>query len=46
LQRAQFLPAIELIKSHLEVVELDGASDYRLRTLTRAGVYHHPLARG
>jgi len=43
LQRAQFLPAIELIKSHLEVVELDGASDYRLRTLTRAGVYHHPL---
>jgi len=43
LQRAQFLPAIELIKSCLEVVELDGASDYRLRTLTRAGVYHHPL---
>jgi cell division protein ZapE len=43
LQRAQFLPAIEMIKSHLEVVELDGASDYRLRTLTRAGVYHHPL---
>ena len=43
LQRAQFLPAIELIKSHLEVVELDGASDYRLRTLTRAGVYHNPL---
>ena len=43
LQRAQFLPAIELIKGNLEVVELDGASDYRLRALTRAGVYHHPL---
>ena len=42
LQRAQFLPAIELIKTHLDVVELDGGSDYRLRTLTRAGVYHHP----
>jgi len=43
LQRAQFLPAIELIKTNLEVVELDGGSDYRLRTLTRAGVYHQPL---
>lgn len=43
LQRAQFLPAIELIKAHLDVVKLDGGSDYRLRTLTRAGVYHHPL---
>ena len=43
LQRAQFVPAIELIKSHLELVELDGDADYRLRALTRAGVYHHPL---
>lgn len=43
LQRAQFLPAIELLKTNLEVVELDGGSDYRLQTLTRAGVYHHPL---
>ena len=43
LQRAQFLPAIELLKANLEVVELDGGSDYRLRTLTRAGVYHQPL---
>jgi cell division protein ZapE len=43
LQRAQFLPAIELIKTNLEVVKLDGDSDYRLRTLTRAGVYHQPL---
>ncbi len=46
LQRAQFLPAIELIKTALEVVELDGESDYRLRTLTRAGVYHQPLNAG
>jgi cell division protein ZapE len=43
LQRAQFLPAIELIKANLAVVALDGGSDYRLRTLTRAGVYHHPF---
>ncbi len=43
LQRAQFLPAIELIKTNLEVMKLDGDSDYRLRALTRAGVYHQPL---
>jgi cell division protein ZapE len=43
LQRAQFLPAIELIKRHFEVCALEGPSDYRLRTLERAGVYHFPL---
>jgi cell division protein ZapE len=43
LQRAQFAPAIELIKNHCHVVELDGDSDYRLRALERAGVYHWPL---
>jgi len=43
LQRAQFVPAIELIKARLELVALDGDADYRLRALTRAGVYHHPL---
>ena len=43
LQRAQFVPAIELIKTRLELVELDGDADYRLRALTLAGVYHHPL---
>ena len=40
LQRNQFLPAIDLIKEHLEVVELKGGMDYRLRELERAGVYH------
>jgi cell division protein ZapE len=43
LQRAQFLPAIELLKSQLEVRSLEGPSDYRLRALERAGVYHFPL---
>ena len=43
LQRAQFQPAIELIKANTEVIELDGEQDYRLRTLERAGVYHWPL---
>jgi cell division protein ZapE len=40
LQRNQFLPAIDLIKEHFEVVEVKGGMDYRLRELERAGVYH------
>ena len=40
LQRDQFLPAIDLIKQHLEVVNVDGGADYRLRELEKAGVYH------
>ena len=39
LQRARFLPAIALIERHMEVVRVGGASDYRLRELTQAGVY-------
>jgi cell division protein ZapE len=39
LQRARFLPAIELLESHLEIVRLQGSTDYRLRELTAAGVY-------
>ncbi len=40
LQRSQFVPAIELMKRNLEVVNVDGGTDYRLRELERAGVYH------
>ena len=40
LQRSQFLPAIDLIKRNLHVVNVDGGTDYRLRELERAGVYH------
>jgi cell division protein ZapE len=40
LQRARFLPAIESIKRHCRVVELDGERDHRLRLLESAGVYH------
>lgn len=42
LQRAQFLPAIELIKQQLEVVQVDGGADYRLRVLEKGGVFHCP----
>ena len=40
LQRSQFLPAIELLKRNLEVINVDQGIDYRLRELERAGVYH------
>jgi cell division protein ZapE len=40
LQRNQFLSAIDLIKQHLDVVNVDGGTDYRLRELEKAGVYH------
>ena len=40
LQRTQFLPAIDLIEQNLEIVEVDAGTDYRLRELERAGVYH------
>lgn len=39
LQRARFLPAIECIKQHCEVVELGGNRDHRLRLLESAGVF-------
>lgn len=43
LQRQRFLPAIDLIKYHTEIVNLDGGLDYRLRTLEKAELYHCPL---
>ena len=39
LQRQRFLPTIQLLEQHLEVVAVEGATDYRLRRLTRAGTY-------
>lgn len=43
LQRARFLPAIELIETHCQVINVDSGIDYRLRTLQQAEIYHHPL---
>lgn len=43
LQRARFLPAIDAIQRHMTVVELASATDYRLRALRRAEIYHTPL---
>lgn len=43
LQRARFLPAIEVLKRGLVVVELGGTTDHRRRLLDTLGVYHAPI---
>lgn len=43
LQRARFLPAIEQIKRHCDVMNVDAGIDYRLRTLTSAHLWNFPL---
>jgi len=42
LQRERFLPAIEAIKQHCEIINLDNGIDYRLRTLEQADIFHTP----
>jgi cell division protein ZapE len=39
LQRQRFIPTIELLERQVDVVAVDGATDYRLRRLTQAGTY-------
>ncbi len=43
LQRARFLPAIDLIQRFTRVVNVDSGVDYRLRTLEQAELFHYPL---
>ncbi len=48
LQRERFLPAIELIKSRLDVVSVDSGVDYRRLKMEKVQVYHlsdEPLAK-
>jgi predicted ATPase len=42
LQRQNFLPTIELIKRELDVLNVDGGNDYRLRELTREPLFMVP----
>lgn len=43
LQRARFLPAIDAIKQHCDIMNVDAGVDYRLRTLTQAHLWLTPL---
>ena len=43
LHRDRILPAIELLKQHLEVVNVDAGTDYRRRTLQQLEMIHTPL---
>ena len=43
LHRDRILPAIELLKTHLQVVNVDAGVDYRQRSLQKVQVYHCPL---
>lgn len=43
LQRASFLPFIEILKQKLDVLHLDSETDYRLIRLKNLKIYHAPL---
>ncbi len=43
LHRDRILPAIELLKSRLEVVNVDAGTDYRQHTLAQMNMVHTPL---
>jgi cell division protein ZapE len=42
LHRDRILPAIELLKARLEVINVDNGTDYRRRTLEQVELYHCP----
>lgn len=43
IQRASFLPAIDLLNRQTEIIHLGGDRDYRKMILEQAQVYHSPL---
>jgi cell division protein ZapE len=43
IQREQFLPAIDLIERHTQLVHASAQQDYRLRELEDAGVFFTPI---
>jgi cell division protein ZapE len=44
LQRQNLLPTIALLKQWLDVIQVDGGADYRLRELEHAACYYTPLS--
>jgi len=43
INRARFVPFINLVQARLELVGLDGPIDYRTRFISRSRLYHTPL---
>jgi cell division protein ZapE len=43
LQRRRFLPAIDLLYAHTRVEHMAAGTDFRLRALEQAEIYHYPL---
>ena len=43
LNRDRFLPAIALLNSQLQVINVDNGTDYRGRTMAQLSLYHTPL---
>ncbi len=43
LHRDRILPAIALLKSHMQVISVDNGTDYRRRTMEKVQMYHTPL---
>ena len=43
LHRDRSLPAIELLKQHMQVLDVDAGTDYRQRTIAQLEIYHTPL---
>ena len=44
INRARFVPFIDLVEARLELVALDGPTDYRTRFISRSRLYHTPLS--
>ncbi|KAG7447553.1 AFG1-like ATPase [Guyanagaster necrorhizus] len=43
IQRSSFIPAIDLLKTHFKVTDLDSGTDYRRIPRALSKVYYHPL---
>lgn len=43
IQRASFIPCINLLKTRLRILNLDSTTDYRKIPRPPSGVFHHPL---
>jgi cell division protein ZapE len=43
LQRTRFLPAIELLQTHTNEIQVDSGSDYRMAYLKDDAIFHTPL---